>query len=58
MAKFEVLYEHEVVITYRAIVDAESIEEAKTKVSEGSIESESEEDYQGMCIEVKGVKEL
>ena len=58
MAKFEVEYEQDVVITYRAIVEAETAEEAKVKVSEGAIESEQEEDYQGMYIRVRNVEEL
>lgn len=58
MAKFEVEYEHEVVITYRAIVDAETEEEARLKISEGSFDSEEEEDYQGMYIRVRDVKKL
>lgn len=55
--KFKVTYEHEVVITYDAIVEADSEEEAKEKLKEGYFESEEEIDYQGMYIRVKDVEE-
>ena len=58
MAKFEVAYEQDVVITYRAVVEAETEDEARLKVSEGGIESEEEEDFQGMYIRVLNVEKL
>ena len=58
MAKFEVEYEQDVVITYRAVVEAETEDEARLKVSEGGIESEEEEDFQGMYIRVLNVEKL
>lgn len=58
MAKFEVEYEHEVIVTYRAIVEAETEEEAKLKVSDGAIESEQEIEHQGMRISISNCKKL
>lgn len=54
--KFKVTYEHEVVITYEAIVEAGSEVEAKQKISEGSIISEEETEYQGMEIRIKNIE--
>lgn len=54
--KFRVEYEHEVIITYEAIVEAESKEEAKEKIENGEFISEEEIDYQGMYIRIKNIK--
>ena len=48
--KYKVTYEHEVVITYEAIVEANSEEEATDKVSNGDFISEKEIDWQGIEI--------
>lgn len=54
--KFKVTYEHEVVITYEAIVEADSEEDAKIKISDGAIVSEEETDHQGMVIRIKDIE--
>lgn len=55
--KFKVTYDQEVVITYEAIVEAESVEEAKEKIENGDYISEEEVDSQGMWIKVKEIEE-
>lgn len=54
--KYKVTYDHEVVITYEAIVEADSVEEAKEKIENGDFISEEEVDSQGMWIKVKDVE--
>lgn len=50
MKLYKVTYEHEVIITYEALVEADSKEEAMRKISECDFISEEEIDYQGMYI--------
>lgn len=54
--KYKVTYEHEVVITYEAIVEAESEAEAKQKISDGVFISEEETECQGMEIRIKDIE--
>ena len=55
--KYKVTYDHEVVITYEAIVEADSVEEAKEKIENGDFISEEEINNQGMYIRIKDVEE-
>lgn len=55
--KYHVTYEHEVVITYDALVEADSEEEAIQKVEDGDYISEQEKDWQGQEIRVLEVEE-
>jgi thioester reductase-like protein len=58
MAKFKVTYEHEVVITYEAIVEADSEQEARAKLEEDmDFISEEEIDHQGVSVTVTDVEE-
>lgn len=58
MAKFVVLYDHEVVITYEAIVEADSEEEAREKMDNFDIEDEIEMEYQGISIDIKEIEKI
>lgn len=54
--KFKVTYDHEVIITYEAIVEADSETEAKEKIENGDFISEEEIESQGMYIKVKEIE--
>lgn len=58
MGKFRVRYVHKVEITYDAIVEADSKEEAEQKMEDFNFESEKETDYQGIEVEIIEVEEL
>lgn len=58
MAKFLVTYDHECVITYEAIVEAESAEEAEKKMEDFDFISETEINNQGIDVEIKEVEEI
>lgn len=56
--KYVVTYIHTVEITYNAIVEADSREEAIAKIEEDlDFISEEELDYQGLEVKVTGVEE-
>ena len=55
--KYRVIYEHEVVITYEAIVEADTEEQAKEMIENGEIMEEHEMDHQGMEIRVQDIQE-
>lgn len=56
--KYIVTYKHYVEITYDATVEANSLEEARTKLEDDfDFISEEEVDYQGISVEVIGVEE-
>lgn len=50
MAKYKVVYEHDVTHTYEAIVEANSEEEAFDKVDQGDFISEKEVGWQGIEV--------
>lgn len=50
MAKFKVIYEHDVKHTYEAIVEANSEEEAFDKADQGEYISEKEIGWEGIEI--------
>jgi hypothetical protein len=50
--KYKVTYEQEVVLTYEAIVEADSEEEAKEMLEDGRITGEEEIDSQGISVSV------
>jgi len=50
MTKFKVRYIHQVEITYDAIINAETPEQAIEKLKNGDFISEEEVEYQGMYI--------
>lgn len=58
MGKFKVTYVHEVEITYEAIVEAETEEEARDKMEDFDFESEEEIEQQGIRIDIKDVEEV
>lgn len=58
MAKFSVTYDHEVVITYEAIVEADSQEEAEAKLHDFDFISEEEVDRQGMTVNITNVESI
>lgn len=56
--KYTVKYKHYVEITYDALVEADSPEEAEEKLKEDfDFISEEEVDYQGISVEVLDVEE-
>jgi thioester reductase-like protein len=58
MAKFKVTYDHEVVITYEAIVEADSEAEARQKLEDSmDFISEEEIEHQGISVTVTDVEE-
>ncbi|MGE7840681.1 hypothetical protein ACQKNX_07810 [Lysinibacillus sp. NPDC093712] len=50
MAKYKVVYKHDVTHTYEAIVEAYSDEEAFDKVDQGDFISEKEVGWQGIEV--------
>lgn len=56
--KFKVTYDLECVITYEAIVEADSEEEAREKMENLDFISEEEINNQGMSIDIKEVEKL
>ena len=56
--KYAVTYEQDVVVTYDAIVEADSEEEAIAKIEDGDFESEEEVDYQGVNVRIIDVQEM
>lgn len=58
MGKFKVRYIHEVEITYDAIVEADTEEEAMKKTEDCDFISEREIDFQGMSINPLWAEEI
>lgn len=58
MAKFLVTYDHECTITYEAVVEADSVEEAERKMNDFDFLSEEQTNMQGESIEIKEVEEI
>ncbi len=58
MPKYKVEYVHSVEITYEAIVEAETADEAYQKAVDGEIVSEEEIDYQGLEYSKNSVEEV
>lgn len=56
--KFTVTYDHECVITYEAIVEADSEEEAREKMENFDFISEEEINNQGVSIDIKSIEEI
>lgn len=55
--KMRVTYEHDATITYKAIVEANSVEEAEEKVHNWDVTEEHEMDHQGMMVRIIAIEE-
>lgn len=58
MAKYKVIYEHDVTHTYEAIVEANSDEEAFDKADQGEYLSEKEIKWQGIEVRPQSTEKL
>lgn len=56
--KFKVTYDHQCVITYEAMIDADSIDEAKKKMKNFDIISEKAVNNQGNDISITDIEEI